>query len=79
MRALAAKQITHDQHGNEIAIHLVDAYITVHAPIESQGRYNVHLDGEIFVHSSLHRAKNAIRRHFGIESRKQLRWEEGVR
>lgn len=29
--------------------------------------------------TSLHRAKNAVRRHFGIESRRMMRWEETVR
>lgn len=74
MRALAAKQITHDQHGNEI-IFILDAYIEVdHGPL---GNYFVRMSGhKLDRFTSLHRAKNAIRRYFGIESRRQLRWEE---
>lgn len=85
MRALAAKQITHDQHGNEIAFDLVDAFIEVqHGTDWTQQRrrpfYFVKGCSNITGHFlSLHKAKNAIRRHFNIASRKELRREETVR
>ena len=59
----------YDEHGKPV-VKLLDANITVHP--EDTIRY--HWGGCRF--TSLHRAKNAIRRHFGIESRRLLHWVE---
>lgn len=85
MRALAAHLIleVHPERG-EITKDL-NTYIEVHNLIDAATKRRRSIYVPSFVglqrksYTSLHRAKNAIRRHFGIERRSQIRWTEETR
>lgn len=84
MRAIAASYVRQDPDTKAETVQALHAKIYINSAAEMRnadvGRYTVKLPFGEFgtTFTSLHRAKNAIRRHFRIPSRKAMRWTEEV-
>lgn len=85
MRALAAHLIIGTDNEGEPITRDLNASIQVHYEARRAtyhpfaGLNPIGMSGKSLARRSLHRAKNAIRRHFGIESRRLLIWREEQR
>lgn len=81
MRAIAASYIRQDPDTKVETVVFLDAKIIVNSNAEQRNagvpKYTVKIPYQFLnPFTSLHRAKNAIRRHFRIASRKDMRWTE---
>lgn len=78
MRAIAASCLRTDPDTKTETLVELPAKIDIQVPGPFEFRYIVCLQGTPTTgFNSLHRAKNAIRRHFRVAGRKDMRWAEG--